>query len=81
MPYPLHKQEINEEAEPMAQTSTYKGNLTKIDKMKELSASGREREAAPMKKLIALQKMTNQLLIDLLDEQRGSNTTETEKDA
>ena len=65
----------------MAQTSTYKGNLTKIDKMKELSASGREREAAPMKKLIALQKMTNQLLIELLDEQRGSNTTETEKDA
>jgi hypothetical protein len=65
----------------MAQTSTYKGNLTKIDKMKELSASGREREATPMKKLIALQKMTNQLLIDLLDEQRGSSTTETEKDA
>mgnify|MGYP003627312127 CR=1 FL=1 len=81
MPYPLHKQEINEEAEPMAQTSTYKGNLTKIDKMKELSASGRERDADPMKKLIALQKMTNQLLIELLDEQRGSNTTETEKDA
>jgi len=79
--YPLHKQEINEEAEPMAQTSTYKGNLTKIDKMKELSASGRERDADPMKKLIALQKMTNQLLIELLDEQRGSNTTETEKDA
>jgi len=25
--------------------------------------------------------MTNQLLIELLDEQRGSNTTETEKDA
>jgi len=65
----------------MAQTSTYKGNLTKIDKMKELSASGREREATPMKKLIALQKMTNQLLIDLLDEQRGTTTTETEKDA
>ena len=65
----------------MAQTSTYKGNLTKIDKMKELSASGREREATPMKKLIALQKMTNQLLIELLDEQRGSTTTETEKDA
>tara|TARA_R110002110_G_scaffold251524_2_gene467366 strand:- start:681 stop:926 length:246 start_codon:yes stop_codon:yes gene_type:complete len=81
MPYPLHKQEINEEAEPMAQTSTYKGNLTKIDKMKELSASGRERDADPMKKLIALQKMTNQLLIELLDEKRGSNTTETEKDA
>ena len=65
----------------MAQTSTYKGNLTKIDKMKELSASGREREATPMKKLIALQKMTNQLLIELLDEKRGSSTTETEKDA
>ena len=81
MSYPLHKQEINEEAEQMAQTSTYKGNLTKIDKMKELSASGREREATPMKKLIALQKMTNQLLIDLLDEQRGTTTTETEKDA
>ena len=65
----------------MAQTITYKGNLTKIDKMKELSASGREREATPMKKLIALQKMTNQLLIELLDEKRGSGTTETEKDA
>jgi len=79
--YPLHKQEINEEAEPMAQTSTYKGNLTKIDKMKELSASGREREANPISKLITLQKMTNQLLIELLDEKRGSGTTETEKDA
>jgi len=65
----------------MALTSTYKGNLTKIDKMKELSPSGRERDADPMKKLIALQKMTNQLLIDLLDEQRGTTTTETEKDA
>jgi len=65
----------------MALTSTYKGNLTKIDKMKELSPSGRERDAEPMKKLIALQKMTNQLLIDLLDEKRGTTTTETEKDA
>ena len=64
----------------MAQTSTYKGNLTKIDKMKELSASGRERDADPMKKLIALQKMTNQLLIELLDEKRGSGTTETIED-
>ena len=65
----------------MALTSTYKGNLTKIDKMKELSPSGRERDADPMKKLIALQKMTNKLLIDLLDEKRGTTTTETEKDA
>ena len=65
----------------MALTSTYKGNLTKIDKMKELSPSGRERDADPMKKLIALQKMTNQLLIDLRDEKRGTTTTETEKDA
>ena len=65
----------------MALTSTYKGNLPKIDKMKELSPSGRERDADPMKKLIALQKMTNQLLIDLLDEKRGTTTTETEKDA
>ena len=65
----------------MALTSTYKGNLTKIDKMKELSSSGRERDADPMKKLIALQKMTIQLLIELLDEKRGSGTTETEKDA
>ena len=65
----------------MALTSTYKGNWTKIDKMKELTRSGRERDADPMKKLIALQKMTNQLLIDLLDEKRGTTTTETEKDA
>ena len=65
----------------MALTSSYKGTLTKIDKMKELSSSGREREANPMSKLIALQKMTNQLLIELLEEQRGDTKTETVKDA
>jgi hypothetical protein len=65
----------------MALTSSYKGNLTKIGKMKELSSSGREREASPMSKLIALQKMTNQLLIELLEEQRGDTKVETVKDA
>ena len=65
----------------MALTSSYKGNLTKIDNMKELSSSGRERDADPFKKLIALQKMTNQLLIELLEEQRGDTKVETAKDA
>ena len=65
----------------MALTSSYKGTLTKIDRMKELSSSGREREANPMSKLIALQKMTNQLLIELLEEQRGDTKAETVKDA
>jgi hypothetical protein len=34
-----------------------------------------------MSKLIALQKMTNQLLIELLEEQRGDTKAETVKDA